>query len=283
MSNPKYLNFGRLMVISLGFLVLFMSFLNIQNLSGQTLEDNGFGAVGFYSNAVLQAVSMLMCFFAVPVNNKLGFKWSILLAGSTYAFYAASFILPGFRSETDDPSQWYLGKTFISVTVLMGAAINGLGDSIMWIVGPNYVANCANEENKGLYNSIFWAAFQAAGVVGNIFAAYIIDDVKESTFYMGMTGVSIAGVIIFIFIRQPLKQPKEVTRDLAIGASTKDSALLQDTQGLMEQQENNAEEEGQEAGGNVKEELVKTFKMMIDKKMLLLHMLWAWTGVSQTF
>jgi hypothetical protein len=86
------------MVISLGFLILFMSFLNIQNLSGQTLEDNNFGQLGFQSNAVLQAVSMAMCFFAVPVNDFLGFKGSILLAGSTYAFYAASFILPGFRS-----------------------------------------------------------------------------------------------------------------------------------------------------------------------------------------
>ena len=84
-------------------------------------------------------------------------------------------------------------------------------------------------------------------------------------------------MIIFIFIREPLKQPTEVTRDLAIGASTKDSVLLKSTEGVGQVEGDQSKEE---AKPSIKEDIVKTFKLMADKKMLLLHMLWAWTAVS---
>jgi hypothetical protein len=96
---------------------------------------------------------------------------------------------------------------------------------------------------------------------------------------MGMTGVSLTAVIVFIFIRAPLKQPDEVTRDLAIGASTKDSVLLKESTELQQ----DGEEPKEEEKSSIKEDIIKTFKMMAEKKMLLLHMLWAWTAVSQTF
>jgi len=42
------LNFGKLMVMNVGMLLLWSSFNTSQSLSGQVLRDNDFGDLGFY-------------------------------------------------------------------------------------------------------------------------------------------------------------------------------------------------------------------------------------------
>jgi len=37
---------------------------------------------------------------------------------------------------------------------------------------------CANEENKGEYNSIFWALFMISAVIGNLMGAFVVANVK---------------------------------------------------------------------------------------------------------
>jgi MFS family permease len=46
--------------------------------------------------------------------------------------------------------------------ILAAAAINGFGASILWVAGLKYLSECANDDNKGLYNSIFWGFFMCS-------------------------------------------------------------------------------------------------------------------------
>ena len=64
----------------------------------------------------------------------------------------------------------------------------------------------------------------ASGIVGNLMAAYVIVDVKESTFYMVMTAVCLASNLVFMIVPKPekvIERKSQLPKDLAIGASVK--------------------------------------------------------------
>jgi hypothetical protein len=43
--------------------------------------------------------------------------------------------------------------------VMTGAVINGMGESILWVAAGHYVSLCANDSNKGKFNSVFLGIF----------------------------------------------------------------------------------------------------------------------------
>lgn len=93
------LNIDRLMVLSIGFMLLFTSFNTAQSLAGQVLSDNDFGNLGFYSLAVLYMVFGCSCFVSLPIVKKLGTKCCLVLGALCYTFYVSTFILPAFKYE----------------------------------------------------------------------------------------------------------------------------------------------------------------------------------------
>jgi len=63
------------------------------------------------------------------------------------------------------------------VLILTAAAINGFGAAILWVAQGQYISMCANETNKGQFNSIFWAMLMCSGVIGNLMAAFVVANV----------------------------------------------------------------------------------------------------------
>jgi hypothetical protein len=98
-------------------------------------------------------------------------------------------------------SDWM--KTLIIVLLLITAAINAVGGSVLWVAQGNYVSECANDKNKGLFNSVLWTFNMATFASGNIIAATVITALSTSTFYIIMTGFTIAACIYFIFLKKP--------------------------------------------------------------------------------
>ena len=41
-------------------------------------------------------------------------------------------------------------------SVMVGSVIGGVGCAISWVAQGKYVSECANEQNVGLFNSVFW-------------------------------------------------------------------------------------------------------------------------------
>lgn len=85
-----------------------------------------------------------------------------------------------------------------------------------------------------------------------------------------MTGLCFLSNLVFLLIKKPNPQPviAEVTKDLAIGASLKESmpSVLQN----------------QEPEFDVKRDLIETFRLLKQKRMLKLAPLWIWTSVSNS-
>jgi len=249
------LNFDRLLVLSVGFMLLFTSFGTAQSLAGQVLQDNSFGELGFYSLSVLYLVFGAACFVSLPVVKKLGAKACLVIGALCYTVYVSSFILPAFRSQNPDTTAWYLSRQLIESAILIAAAINGFGASILWVAQGQYISNCANNENKGQFNSVFWALFMAAGIVGNLMAAYVIVSVDQSTFYIVITFICIASSLFFLLLRKPNPQPNQKRSSEGNGPGEEVTSVMQD--------------------------VTETFRLMVSKRMLKLTPLILWTALSQ--
>ena len=123
-------NTARLILLSTGFLLLFSAFNTAQGLAAQVLTELDMGNMGFYSLAVLYCVFGFSSFVATPIVNKCGERASMFAGALCYTFYIASFILAATPSQYPDTD---ISKTLISVVILVAAAINGFGASILWV------------------------------------------------------------------------------------------------------------------------------------------------------
>jgi hypothetical protein len=176
------------------------------------LRDNGFGKLGFNSLALLYFTFGVCAFFASPVVKILGSKYSMFVGSMCYTFYVGSFILAALRSSTH-PS---MSKIVVQVAVMLTAALNGFGASILWVAQGNYLAKCATNENKGKFNSIFWAFYMASYVLGNILTTFVITNVNLVQFYIIMTTICFLASCFFLFLKPAESHPaQESTVDTA--------------------------------------------------------------------
>jgi len=86
-------NLDKLLILSVGFQLLFCVFNTAQNLASQVLDDLGFGNMGFYSLAVLYFAFSFSCFVATPIVNKCGERFAMTVGAMCYTLYTACFIL----------------------------------------------------------------------------------------------------------------------------------------------------------------------------------------------
>ena len=186
---------------------------------------------------------------------------SLVIGAFCYTFYVASFVLPAFKSQLPDSTSWLLNRTFILSLILVAAAINGFGAAILWVAQGQYISMCANEKNKGQYNSIFWALLMSSGVIGNLMAAFVVSNVQQSTFYIVMTAFCIASSLFFLLLKQPIPQPEDIS---SIGNSVRESTKASEVQ----------------VKTTVKEDILETAKLMLSPRMLKIIPFIMWTAVS---
>ena len=123
------------------------------------LDELELGNLGFYSLGGLYCVFGFSSFIATPIVKKCGERASMFMGALCYTFYIASFVLASVPDQYPNTS---ISKTLIQVIILIAAAINGFGAAILWVGQGRYISLCANDENKGMFNGIFWAFFMSS-------------------------------------------------------------------------------------------------------------------------
>ena len=198
----------KVILCAIGFLLLFSTFFTASGLAGKVLADNDFGNLGFYSLGLLYIVFAMCCFFATKIVKKCGARFSLVGGSLCYSFYISTFILSSYRTYHLDSDAWYLNKTFIILLVYFAAAVNGFGASILWVAEGQYVSMCANDKNKGLFNSTFWAIFMSSNIVGYLMSAFVIGAVKKQyVFFIIVTGICICSSLFFLLLSNPTPHP----------------------------------------------------------------------------
>ena len=142
---------------------MFTAFIALQNISSKVVKDLGFKNLGFVCIAVIYLVFTVSASFAPRIVKKLGDRTTLILSSLCYVFYAVSFIFPVYRFELEadgqDVSSFIYSDAFITTTLIAFAALTGLGAGPLWVGATNFIAECATEELKGFYNSLFLGIF----------------------------------------------------------------------------------------------------------------------------
>ncbi len=66
LNSPHYQNIPQATLCSLCFMLLFVAINSAQNIQSQLLEDDGYGKLGFYSNAV---ISLALAFGSIIASR----------------------------------------------------------------------------------------------------------------------------------------------------------------------------------------------------------------------
>lgn len=174
-------------------------------------------------------------------------------------------MLPAYKTQLPDSTSWLLNPSFIRTLILVAAVINGFGAAILWVAQGQYISRCANDKNKGEYNSIFWALFMCSGVVGNLMGAFVVANVKQSTFYTVLTAFCIISSLFFLLLKEPIPYPilPEEVNDLGFSGSIRDHKISEI-----------------EVKTTVNEDLKETLQLMFSPRMLKIVPFMMWTAIS---
>lgn len=99
MGSSDYVNLGKATHCSLGFLILFIASNSMQNIQTTLLEDNDFGHLGDYSNAMISFALMVGCLTSTSVNKKLGDMKAMGVGSLLCVPWIASFLIPAIEGE----------------------------------------------------------------------------------------------------------------------------------------------------------------------------------------
>merc|ERR550532_835499 len=113
-----------------------------------------------------------MDFDKTLIVNKCGERCAMVLGAFCYWLYITSFLLPSASIKYQGSMDF--DKTLIEAVILISATLNGFGASILWVAKGRYISRIACDENKGTFNSIFWAFFMMSIIVGTLFAAVLL-------------------------------------------------------------------------------------------------------------
>lgn len=128
--------------------------------------------------AVIYLTYSIFSFFSKPVVDCLGNRFSLSLGCFFEAFHLVALVLPALRKEGGDCAKLKAADSTVDCAlneglqgdgaysgicamIIICAFIAGIGTSLLWVAHGRYVTLCADDSNKGYFNSVFWVFMMA--------------------------------------------------------------------------------------------------------------------------
>ncbi|XP_030628594.1 protein unc-93 homolog A isoform X2 [Chanos chanos] len=177
-------NTRNVLVVSVGFLLLFTAYGGLQSLQSSLNAEDGMGVI---SLSVVYGALILSSMFLPPILIKnLGCKWTIVASMGCYVTYSFGNLAPGWAS------------------LLITSAILGLGGSPLWSAKCTYLTISGNqqaekEKKKGQdiinqYFGIFFFILQSSAVWGNLMSSLIFG--QDRTLGVGLLAIILVAVFL---------------------------------------------------------------------------------------
>ena len=96
-------------------------------------EDDGFGKLGFYSNAALYLGLGVGSILSTGVLNKIGDVRSMVFGAFLCFPWMLSFLLPALKGENPDYTSWLFNHYFVYLVIISLSFINGIGEALLWV------------------------------------------------------------------------------------------------------------------------------------------------------
>ncbi|GLJ05035.1 hypothetical protein SUGI_0009810 [Cryptomeria japonica] len=234
-------------VLSFTFLFVFLAYSAAQNLQSSLHSD---GNLGTTSLGILYTSFTVCSFIATPIVRRFGTKNSLVLGTSGYWLFIAANLYPLWYTMV--PASLYLGFTASIIWVAEGTYLTSAARS--------HATECNLPEGTvlGNFNGEFWGAFASTQVIGNLLSLLLLKNGSEATSNSGTTllfavflGSMTLGTILAFFLS------KQSRSKAGLGIHSSQASF-----------------------GNL---LRATFVPLLDKRMLLLIPLLAYSGLEQAF
>ncbi|KAL4784884.1 major facilitator superfamily domain-containing protein [Aspergillus varians] len=146
------------------------------------------------ANALTYGLMSVGCFLAGGVSNKITAKWTLTIGAAFYTPYAA-----GLYCNNRYGNEWFL---------LLGAALCGIGASLLWASEAAIAVGYPEEEKRGRYVAIWMGIRQMGPLVGGAISLAInVNTAHEGkvayTTYLGLVAISSLGAPIALLLSQP--------------------------------------------------------------------------------
>ncbi|KIA76002.1 hypothetical protein HK57_00619 [Aspergillus ustus] len=148
------------------------------------------------ANALTYGLMSVGCFLAGGVSNKITAKWTLFLGAAFYTPYAA-----GLYCNNRYGNEWFL---------LLGAALCGIGASLLWASEAAIAVGYPEEEKRGRYVAIWMGIRQMGPLVGGAISLALNIHTAEAgkvsyTTYLGLVAISSLGAPFALLLSQPQK------------------------------------------------------------------------------
>ncbi|KAJ5883892.1 uncharacterized protein N7473_010778 [Penicillium subrubescens] len=146
------------------------------------------------ANALTYGLMSVGCFLAGGVTNKITAKWTLFLGAAFYTPYAA-----GLYCNNRYGNEWFL---------LLGAALCGIGASLLWASEAAIAVGYPEQERRGRYVAIWMGIRQMGPLVGGAISLALnvntshVGKVTYTT-YLGLVAISSLGAPFSLLLSQP--------------------------------------------------------------------------------
>eukprot|EP00050_Salpingoeca_kvevrii_P019971 m.92693 g.92693 ORF g.92693 m.92693 type:complete len:439 (-) comp8657_c1_seq2:43-1359(-) len=172
-----------IVVMSVAFLILFLSYNSLQNYVTSLLPGN----LGNESMGVLYVSVCLFVFVAPTTVAAWGERIAMIVGAAGYLVFMASLI------KID------------KAVVLLCSVVIGAGAAILWVAQGAFLVKASAPGTYGANAGMFWGIFQVSNVAGNLAAYFVYQHVGGGrTLFVSFLVVASLGTIVF-FLMRPLR------------------------------------------------------------------------------
>ncbi|XP_046408837.1 UNC93-like protein MFSD11 [Ischnura elegans] len=241
--------FVNVIILGFGFMFVFTAFQTMGNIEQTVLtslrhDDPSFpDGAGYTSLSVIYAVFAVCNWIAPSILSVTGPKIAMLVGAVTYALFIMSFLIPRI---------WLL---------YTASAVMGFGAAIIWTGQGNYLTLNSDSSTMSRNSGIFWAMLQSSMFVGNLFVYFqfqgkdSIDADTRLVVFIVLAAVAGVGIVFLLLLRTAV--PTDSNDSIAVA---EDVAPLGPVYALK-----------------------RSFALFITKDMILLSLVFFYTGLELSF
>ncbi|KAI5938466.1 protein unc-93 homolog A [Manis javanica] len=263
------------LVVSLGFLLLFTAYGGLQSLQSSLYSEEGLGVTTL---STLYGGVLLSSMFLPPLLiQKLGCKWTIVVSMCCYV----AFSLGNFYAS------WY---TLIPTSILLG-----LGAAPLWSAQCTYITIMGNThaEEAGKigrdvvnqYFGIFFLMHQLSGVWGNLISSLVFGQLptKEAIPEEQLLFCGASDCLLDIKSTNSTQNPSQELIYTLLGIYTGSGVLAVLLIAVFLQPVKDVQQKNEEKRPSFWFTVLSTFRLLKDRRLCLLVLLPMYSGFEQAF
>ncbi|NXL91148.1 MFS11 protein, partial [Alectura lathami] len=253
--SPESKKLFNILILGVSFMFIFTAFQTCGNIAQTVitnLNSTEFHGSGYTSMSIIYGVFSASNLFSPSVVAIVGPQLSMVISGIFYSLYIAVFI---------QPSTW----SFYTASVFIGIAA-----AVLWTAQGNCLTVNSDENTIGRNSGVFWALLQSSLFFGNLYIYFAwqgktyISESDRRTVFIALTVTSLVGTVLFFLIRkqEDTKAPgEEDSADEILGNSSSSQNKIERAVAAFK----------------------RSIKLSFTKKILLLSVTTAYTGLELTF